>query len=251
MKFKLASLLISLCSEVMAFDHEHKAFGLVLSKHVTRVGNQTLADYRSLKIDLSELKAYLKGLSDLPKSEFDSLTKEAQLATLINAYNGQTLYLVAQNYPVKSIRDIGPFYSTPWKKDFISWQGKEVSLDHLEHELIRKKFQEPRIHFALVCAAMSCPNLRTSAYTTQGLEKELALAAKEFLNDPKKNWAELKTDSAILHLSSIFKWYGSDFGSPEKLQGFLVENMGLKERLGGKKVTLDYLDYDWSLNEKK
>ncbi len=248
---KFIFLLVCLCSELWAFDHEHKAFTLVLSKTVTRVGNQTLVDYRSLKNNPAELKTYLKNLSDLSQREFASMTKEERLATLINAYNGHTLLLVAQNYPVKSIRDIGPFYSTPWKKDFISWQGKDVSLDHLEHDLIRKDFQEPRIHFALVCAAMSCPNLRTSAYSSQGLEKELSLAADEFLKDPKKNWPEVKDASSILHVSSIFKWYGDDFGRPEKQKSFLIEHMGLKEKLGTKTVTLDFLDYDWSLNEKK
>lgn len=242
-------LLLFLALPARAFDHEHRGFGRVLSSFVKTIGAQTLVDYRALKQESSGLEGYLRELSALSRPQFESFSRDEQLALLINAYNAWTLKLVIDHYPVKSIKDIGPFYSSPWKLEFLPWLGQTISLDELEHERIRKVFKEPRIHFALVCASIGCPVLRPVPYVARALEAQLAGAQTDFLRDTSKNRFAVEKDRLKISVSSIFKWYGSDFGDAKALEALLVREMGIAA--AGKRIALEYLDYDWSLNEAK
>jgi hypothetical protein len=177
----------------------------------------------------------------IQKKDFDSWTSEQRLAFLINLYNASTLRLIRDHYPVKSIKDIGGWFKGPWDQPIVTLFGKQVTLDHLEHDIIRKQFKEPRIHMALVCAAKGCPPLRREAYTADKLESQLADQSRQYLASPTGLIID-KTKGKVF-ISSIFKWYGSDFPS---VSNFIEKYSGKK--LKGLKI--DYLDYDWSLNEQ-
>lgn len=244
-------LIILSSTSVLGFDHTHKKFADVLASHVVRKGEQTLVNYASIKRNPSKLTEYIQGLANVKRTEFESWSKEQRLATLINGYNAWTIQLVVDNYPVPSIKKIGPFYSTPWKQKFIIWLGDKVSLDDIEHGTIRKNFTEPRIHVALVCAALGCPNLQEKVFLADELESQLRKASEEFLRDGNKNRYEISGDVLSLNVSSIFDWYGEDFGPKEKLTSYIIDGMGIADKSKGKKVKMEFLDYDWSLNETK
>ena len=179
-----------------------------------------------------------------------------RLSFLINAYNGFTIELILKNYPVKSIRKIGSFMQSPWKISFISLLGKTMSLDEIEHGLVRQKgvYDEPRIHFALVCASVSCPSLQNKAFTSDKLEFMLEKGVVDFLSDKTRN--RYSHRKKIFEVSKIFKWYEDDFnvkyGSVIKLLNtygkYLIKNE--KELpLAAKTDGIKYLDYDWNLND--
>jgi hypothetical protein len=234
-----------------SFDHDHTSLTQLLSNSVVRHGHQTLVNYKLIKKDPSKLNKYIKGLSEITKEEFTSWSRDKQLAVLINGYNAWTIQLIIKHYPVSSIKNIGSLFTSPWEKKFIQWLGDEVSLDYIEHELIRKNYDEPRIHFALVCAAMGCPPLREEAYKASNLNSQLSDASKNFINDKSENRYEIKKDKLILYVSSLFDWYGKDFGSRENLINYITEAMSIKNKIQYKTVTVNFLDYDWSLNEVK
>jgi len=178
-----------------------------------------------------------KELASLTKVEFDKLKETDKIAYLINVYNFYTILLIKQNYPVSSIRKI----KKPWDTPIVPLFGKKVSLNHIEHEILRKQFKEPRIHFALVCASIGCPAITDEAYIGDKLEKQLDRAAKVFLADNGKNRIETKT----LYLSKIFEWYGDDF--KEKYGGYKEYIIQLLKLSGDYKIK--FIDYDWNLNE--
>ncbi|MEQ9009633.1 MAG: DUF547 domain-containing protein, partial [Ekhidna sp.] len=186
----------------------HKPFDDLLQKYVDEKG---MVDYKGLKADRTKLKSYLTMLeSNAPEK---SWTKDQKLAYWINAYNAFTLELILEHYPVQSIKDLGstikiPFVSTAGDIKFINIGDEEYDLNNIEHGIIRKEFDEPRIHFALVCAAVSCPKLQNQAYTPENLDAQLTKAAKEFLANPSKN--EFKSANQAT-LSKLFNWYGGDF----------------------------------------
>ena len=200
-----------------------------------------LSNTRSLKNYLTILEA------NPPK---DNWTKNEELAYWINTYNAFTIELILRHYPVASIKDIGssiqiPFVNTPWDVKFINIGGEEYDLNNIEHGIIRKQFDEPRIHFALVCAALSCPKLQNRANLPSILEEQLTQATKQFLRNEKKNQFICSNKSIV---SKIFNWYGGDF----KKEGTLVDylNKYAPAQLT-KNATIYWQDYDWSLNEQK
>lgn len=229
--------------EPLEFDHTHDIWNQVLKQFVVTKGHKSLVKYASLKKSPATLKQYLKILSSVSKKQFQSFTKNEQLAFLINAYNAFTLDLIISHYPVSSIKDIGPWYSTPWKLDFFTLFGEKHTLNDLEHEMIRKWFKEPRIHFALVCAAKSCPPLRNQAYVASNLNSQLKDAARNFLSDKDRNY--FNPQNKTLYLSSIFKWYGKDFNPVYgSLKNFLAS---FYDKLPPD-VAIEYLSYNWKLN---
>jgi len=243
-------LCILFAFNTQAFDKSHKSFNQLLGQVVSFKGAQTLVDYKSLKKDPANLNNYLEGLSGVKKEDFYSWNKSHQLAFLINAYNAFTLKLITYHYPVKSIKKIGGFFSSPWKKKFFELLGEKSHLDQIEHGLIRPNYKEPRIHFAVNCASISCPNLQPFAFTGDQLENQLEKSARSFLLDKSKNYIEGKT----LYASKIFKWYGGDF--KEKFGNFKVfiakYITGVKatqDLIKSGKVKTKYLEYDWDLNE--
>ncbi len=203
-----------------------------------------MVNYKGYKKDQSDLDAYLKTLSDnAPQS---SWSENDQKAFWINAYNAYTVSLVLQHYPVKSIKDIaGKIYkiNTPWDIKFITIGGKKYDLNNIEHGILRKKYDDPRIHFALVCAAMSCPKLQRDAYTGAQINTQLDDAGKDFLNDKSKN--RISADKA--ELSKYFSWYKGDFTKNGSLADFI--NKYSQSKMNGN-TKVSSIDYNWSLNEQ-
>ena len=218
---------------------DHSAFDALLKAHVDDEG---FVDYPGLKDDRGKLDAYAKTIADAP---FDDLGRDEKLALLLNAYNAFTLQLILDHYPVKSIKDI----DKPWDQRDFTFAGEKVTLNEMEHRRIRPKFAEPRVHFALVCAAFSCPKLRNEAYTGDKLDAQLQDQSDYSMTHPR--WLQL--DGESLKLTSIMDWYGGDFdktvGSPLK---FAAEHNEKVKKLvdAGKKPGVGFLNYDWSLNSQ-
>ncbi len=222
-----------------AFDHS--AYDSVLKQYVDSKG---LVDYSGLKKNRSGLDSYLQKTGAVSESQFDSWSEGEQIAFLTNVYNAETLQYIIDNYPLESIKDLGGLLSSPWGKKNVILFGEETSLNNIEHGILRKDYDEPRIHFALVCAAMSCPPLRREAYTGTKLDSQLDDQARTFLAESNKNRVEGDT----VYLSSIFDWYGKDFAKgDEGLKKVLNQWFGAD--ISAKEI--EYTDYDWSLNDQK
>lgn len=171
------------------------------------------------------------------KVDFKKMNDAGKIAFYSNLYNFYTIKLIVENYPLKSIMDL----EKPWDQKIIPLWGKTISLNQLEHEIIRKEFDEPRIHFALNCASIGCPPLRTEPFTAGSLETQLEEQAHGFLNDTSRNRLEGKT----LWLSKIFQWYGDDFNNKHgSYQEYAKKVLGIDS-----KVKVKFLEYDWNLNE--
>lgn len=234
----------------------------LLKQHVVTLqgGHATAVDYQGMARDKTRLTAYLARLAQVQRGEFDRWPTAAQLAFLVNAYNAGTVDLVLSGYPgISSIKDLGSLFSSPWKKRFLPLLGKEHSLDEIEHELIRGsgRYRDPRIHFAVNCASIGCPALRSEAYDSVQLDTQLEDQARRFLSDRSRN----RLEDGTLRVSSIFKWYRGDFEQgwrgARSLGAFLAlyaEAMGLTpaqaQALREGTLPIEFLDYDWQLNAK-
>ena len=196
MKNILTILALLISSYAIGFDHAHKKWDEILKSKTIKKDEQVLVNYKSIKANQVKLNSYLKELEKVSKKEFNNFSKQEQLAFWINAYNAYTVKLIVKNYPVKSIKDIGSFFSSPWSKDFITLLGKKMSLDDIEHETIRKDFKEPRIHFAVNCASIGCPSLYQEAFVASRIDKQLEVATKLFLNNKNKN--KIKKDRILI-----------------------------------------------------
>jgi len=204
-------------------------------------------DYAGLKKDPAGLDAWLAAAAAADESEFKGRPREQRLAFLINLYNAATLRLILDRYPIASIRDIGPAWdpNKAWKLPAVKVFGRTVTLNQVEHEMIRPVFNEPRAHFALVCAAKGCPPLRSEAYDGARLDAQLDDQARTFLSQKAKNDASKAGETA--YLSPIFKWYMKDFGGSKKsVLRFVRKWLPVEETWA-----VDWTVYDWSLNEEK
>ena len=210
----------------------HTTWNQLLKKHVSDQGK---VDYLGFKKDLTELNAYLDWLSNCKPSE--TWSKDQLMAFWINAYNALTIKLIVDRYPISSIKDI---YS-PWNIKVITIANKTLSLNNIEHDILRK-MGDPRIHFGIVCASISCPKLQNEAFNTQNTNRLLNKASKEFLADSTKN--ELTTDAA--ELSKIFKWFAKDFKQEGSLIDFLNKFADIRI---ASNATISFKDYNWGLNE--
>jgi hypothetical protein len=236
------------------FDHDHSVWNGLLQTYVVDHGAYSEVRYRQIKQSASTtLDEYLHSLSAVSKSQFDGWSQAQRLAFLINAYNAFTVKLIVDHYPLDSIKDLGGFFRSPWKIEFFTLFGEKTYLDHIEHDLIRgRNYHEPRIHFALVCASVGCPKLQNRAYTAQRLESMLESASDTFLRDTSRNRYDAADNT--LYLSSIFKWYGKDFaakaGSVEQFVApYISDDPTVQHRIRSRDVDVEYLDYDWSLND--
>lgn len=232
-----------------SIDHNHSEFDVLLKKYVSN----GLVSYKGFQSDDAALTKYLDSLSKVSESDYNTFTEKEKLAFLINAYNAFTIRLILDHYPLSSITDIGsPISSlnlvrgTPWKKEFFTLLGKKRHLDWIEHEKLRKDFSEPRIHFAIVCASIGCPQLVAKAYTSKDLDSQLNEGKLNFLKDPKKNYYDKAKNT--LYLSQIFNWFQGDFTKKGTLIEFVQE--GFSDKIDPK-ANIKYLEYSWSLNEKK
>ena len=218
---------------------DHTLYGNLLQKYL----KDGVVDYQGLKNEERTLDQYLDLLD---QTNPDGLSRDEQLALYINAYNAYTLKLILENYPVASIKDIGGWLKGPWKIRFCRIGGKTLTLDEIEHDIIRPRFKDPRVHFAVNCASKSCPPLISEPYQGSILDNQLDANTRDFLNDPKENRLEGDT----LYVSKIFKWLRKDFGGD--VVGFFLKyaQKDLKDRLSSKRdqIEIKYLDYDWSLN---
>ena len=218
-----------------AVNVDHSQWDKLLKKHVN---SQGLANYKAFKNDRQKLDAYLKMLSEQNPSNDWSI--QELLAYYINLYNAATVKLILENYPTKSIKDI----DGAWTKGHVSVGNKELSLGGIENGILRK-MNEPRIHFAINCASMSCPKLLNEAYTAAKINEQLERVSKEFINSDKN---EISPQTP--KLSSIFDWYQKDFtvNGKKDVIGFINKYSKTKINQG---VALTYKNYDWNLNEQK
>jgi Protein of unknown function, DUF547 len=222
----------------------HGLYNKLLQKNVTADGR---VNYKSFIKDSVELNQYLKILRSNPPNE-KTWSKEEQMVYWINAYNAFTIKLITKYYPIKSIKDIGssiqiPFINTPWDIKFIVIGKEKMDLNNIEHGILRKKFNDPRIHMALVCASKSCPILLNEAYDPKLLDNQFAKQTKAFLQDSYRN----KVTPDKPQLSMLFKWYGMDFNkNGSSAVKFINTYSPIKIKSDAK---VSYLEYDWNLNE--
>ena len=211
----------------------------------TGVRANGLVNYKAFIRQKNKLGQYLDLLSDTAPNP-DTWSREEQLAYWINAYNAFTVKLIVDNYPVESIKDLHPvnipFVSSVWQKKFFQIGGTKMSLDQIEHSILRKDFDEPRIHFAVNCASLSCPVLRAGAYTAAEIEKQLHEQAVLFINDTTRN----KITPGKAELSKIFSWFKGDFTKNGSLTDYI--NTFSKTKID-KGTKIKYLDYHWGLND--
>ena len=223
----------------------HEQWDALLKKHV---GSEGFVDYKGFIRDSAALNQYLKVLESAHPSD-KGWTRNEQMAYWINAYNAFTIKLITQYYPIKSIKDIGssiqiPFVNTPWDIKFITIGKEKMDLNNIEHGKLRKLFDDPRIHMALVCASKSCPILLNEAYDPKRLDAQLSKQAKAFLDDPFRN--KISADNP--QLSMIFKWYSMDFNkNGGSVRAFVNRYSSVKIKSDAK---ISHIDYDWGLNEQ-
>lgn len=243
----LSALLFSCQSSTLGMagttPPSHELWDQLVKAHVKANGQ---VNYQGFIKDKAKLDQYTKLISDNAPDR-KTWSKNQQLAYWINAYNAFTVKLIVDNYPVKSIRDLGPSLKIPlikdvWHYKFFKIGGVESSLDEIEHSILRKEFSEPRIHFAINCASVSCPPLLNEAFTAEKMEALLTKVATTFINDPTRN--KISPDKA--EISSIFSWFTGDFTKNGTLIDFLNRYSKVKIKPSAK---VSYLDYDWNLNE--
>jgi len=219
--------------EIASSKTNHKIWDDVLKQYVSGKGQ---VNYKGLKADRRKLDQYIEELKNLPIQP--EWSRNEKLAYWTNAYNAFTIDLILKNYPLKSIMDLGK----PWDEKFIEIDGKSYSLNQIEHEIVRPTFKDPRIHFAFVCAAKSCPKLLNAAYFPETIQSQFDVQTKHFINQSGKN--EISNDA--VKISQLFNWYADDFKSKGSIIEFLNRYSQTQIDSGAK---VEFLEYDWDLNE--
>jgi hypothetical protein len=253
--------------ESKSFDHSHSIYDSLLKKYVR--GGRVY--YKGLKNSPEEFEIYLSKLGSVNERDYANWSREEKLAFWINAYNAFTIKAVIDNYPINgsvfsfyprnSIRQIDGV----WDKLQFQAVGKTVTLEEIEHEILRTQFNEPRIHFAIACASLGCPDLRSEAYKAGKINEQLEIASTEFINNPQKG-VRIDPDDDVVKISKIFKWFGEDFinsfGNTQLFNDrdtkeravldFITNHLKSDEGrafLERNQFKISYLHYDWSLNE--
>lgn len=248
-------IILLIFTSIFAQNPDHSIF-TELMKQYNFNGN---LDYKGLTEE-NKLDEYLSLLS---KTDPESLEDDQEkIAFWINVYNAFTIKAIVDNYPVESINDlhtggriIGHIFSTTiWDDDFIVINNKNYSLNDVEHKILRKDFKEPRIHFAIVCASISCPKLRDEAFIASKLEAQLQDQANLFFNDETKNRFDVKNKTA--HLSKILDWFEEDFGENDNevltfVSKYVNQKLSSEIRKNIEEWSIEYLDYNWDLNDHK
>jgi hypothetical protein len=270
----LAAVLLHILAPVVAaqspVDHAYQGWGALLKKHVVELpgGHASQVRYAGFRADAVALKVVVDGFSGVSESAFMAWTKPQQVAFLVNAYNAFTVVKVLQRYPgLTSIRDFGTIIGNPWKDKFIPLLGRDISLDEIEHGLLRKPgtYNEPRVHYALNCASIGCPMLRSEAYTGDRLDAQLEDQARRFLSDRSRN--RFNGASGVLEISKLFDWFKADWQSGYKgiepnglpissreayfarYAELLADTPEDRTRVKAGTVGIHFLDYDWMLND--
>jgi hypothetical protein len=253
-----------------AFDHGHAAWDALLKKHVVVLPGEHASQvrYDGFAADRQALKAYLDGLSGVSQARFDGWTKNERKAFLINAYNAFTVEKILERWPdIRSIWDFGKIFGNPFKDDFFGLLGRPMTLDGIEHGMLRKPgaYDDPRVHYAVNCASIGCPMLREEAYVAERLDAQLEEQAVRFLSDRSRN--RYNAQSGRLEVSRIFDWFKEGWTSGDR--GFdgkqapiqsreqyfgryarwLADGFAGQELVAAGRVPIDFLDYDWALND--
>src|SRR6185436_12622744 len=254
------------------FDHEHKAWTVLLKKHVVLAdgGKSSQARYAGFQQDRAALKGYLESLSKVTQAEFDGWSKAQRMAFLVNAYNAFAVEKILTRYPnINSIWDFGKLFGNPFKDRFFTLFGREFTLDGIEHETLRKPgaYDEPRLHFAVNCASVGCPMLREEAFVAARLESQLEEQTRRFLSDRTRN--RYNAEGGRLEVSRIFDWYKEDWASGYRgfegkgkplhsreqffaaYAALLAERPEHRKLIEDQKAPIQFLDYDWRLNDAR
>ncbi len=239
-----------LCQVSLAAAFDFSGWDALVKKYVQTATVEGVAlnaiAYKDLKGD-PEFKKVVNGLKTA--SLKDLKTRDEKLSFWINVYNVLAAKVVIDNYPVKSIKDVGSFFRPVWKRPAGVVAGKERTLNDVEHEILRK-MGDPTIHVAIVCASVSCPDIRKEAYTAERLDEQLDDQMQKFLENSGKG---MKVDAKKkrVYLSSIFNWFEEDFESQGGVIAFISQYVSPSEKKNLKKYgkNLKYLDYNWDLNE--
>lgn len=248
-----------------AFDHSHAAWTALLRKHVVvqRGGQASQVRYAAFAADRAALKAYLDALSAVPEATFAAWSRAQRMAFLVNAYNAFTVELILTKYPkLESIKDLGSIFQSPWKPKWVPLLGTKVSLDDIEHEMLRRRgaYDDPRVHFAVNCASIGCPALREEAFVAERLDAQLDEQALRFMSDRSRN--RYNAQRGRLEVSKIFDWFGEDFrlghrgiaSLPAFLSRYaeqLADAPADREKVRGAQADVAFLDYDWKLNDAR
>ncbi len=234
-------------SSTMTVDHS--AWDTLLEKYVmpSPDGINRFAYSAVTAADKQALKAYLARLQD---TKVTALNSDEQRAFWINLYNALTIDVVLDHYPVKSIRDVRLGFSLlggPWGKSLVAVEGNELSLNNIEHDILRKIWHDPRVHYAVNCASLSCPNLMAKAFTGATLDAMLTRGAHAYVNHPRG----VQVSGNKARLSSIYSWYARDFGANQAaLIAHLQQYASPELNAQFSKVdTISGYDYEWSLND--
>jgi hypothetical protein len=251
-------------------NNRNDDYAAVLKDHVDDKG---MVNYKRLKASPQKLNAFVAAMSTVQPNSYEKWNKKEQIALWLNAYNALTLKAIVDNYPIKSsffrsrIYPKNSIRQIPgvWSKIKFNIMGRDLTLGQIEHEILRKKFNEPRIHMAMVCAAMGCPPLLNKPYFAQRLNEQLQGRTRRFLANPAK--FRIDSKAGVVYLSPIFKWFKGDFFNkyaPEKyiskhgkevsaVLNFIAGHLEKPDReylLAGN-FKIKYLKYDWSLNEQQ
>jgi hypothetical protein len=258
----LLGLACAACAaQAQGFDQSHAAWDALLKRHVVleRDGKASRLRYAGVAREHAALASYLASLSAVSRAEFDRWGKPERIAFLVNAYNAFTVEKILSRYPeLRSIRDFGRFFGNPFSDRFFRLFGEPFSLDRIEHEMLRQHgvYDEPRVHFALNCASLGCPMLREEAYVAAKLDAQLEDQARRFLSDRARNRYEPREHR--LEVSKIFDWYGKDFARGGALGAYFARYADLladaaddRRRIAEQKVGIEFLDYDWTLNDAR
>lgn len=246
----------------------YKPYAHTLTNYVLDDGR---VDYASLKRNRKELDSFIRSLKSLSDTDYAALSENQKIALWINAYNAITLQAIIDNYPIQSSFITSLVYPSNsirqienvWDKQDYEVARRRVSLNDIEHKILRQEFSQPEIHVALVCAAKSCPPLRNEPYYANLLEEQFKSQGEAFVESGRG--IEIDTDAKTVRVSAIFDWFGEDFATKysgnKNLKGYSAKQQSIlgylvnfisedsKEYLYQKKPNLSYLDYDWSLND--
>jgi len=235
--------LLVIATQLPAAEPDWSDYAAVLAAHVApgeRNGVKlNLVDYAALRAD-PRFTAVVDLVQAWPLAQL--ATPQERLAFHVNAYNILALQLVAAHWPLDSIKDVGSLLKPVWKRPAGRLGGKTVSLDDIEHGILRK-LGEPRMHLAIVCASVSCPDLRMEPYTAELLDAQLDEQVVRFLANDGKG---LRVDGDTVHVSKIFDWFGEDFDALGGIDAFIRKHHSLPE---GVAIDAD-IDYDWSVNAR-
>lgn len=237
------------------FDHTHA--GLTAVYEVAMSGG--LIDYSGLRANPRALDTYVAGLARTTPAQHASWSRDQRFAFWINAYNAYTIKLIRDEGPVKSIKDLGGLFSSPWEKKFIPMpafdpdkKNKKLTLDEIEHKLLRPVFKDARVHAAINCASMGCPPLRATAFSAEGLSDQLNDQVGVWLSDPTRN--QITPKGGKIRVSKIFDWFKKDFGKKDSaIAGWIAdhatdEGTAKALRAAAKDIDVKYMDYDWKVN---